>query len=124
MNETNVKIFISYSNVFGAFGLELILIGTLLCGVFKERPTWKMASIAANASFPAYLVVICWYLGAYAKLGGDFNTGDQNQMSFALLAILVSVVLGWIIGAICSNILSAVFPAQIQNETQAAGEIK
>lgn len=113
-----------FMTVFGAFGLQMILIGTIFHGTFKNRHTWKITETVGTLSFFGYIVVIIWYLCAYAKLGGEFSVGDQNQMAYGLLAVFISVVSGYVIGAIISKLLSAVIPVQEQSTEQTFQENK
>lgn len=109
---------LTFLNVAGAFGLELILIGGLIRVAVKDRQTLKFSVIVRNLSLAAYAGILIWYFKAYASVGDVFSEENLGKMLLVLATILVSSAAGYVLGAITSYFISVVLPIEKQSAVE------
>ena len=101
---------LTFLDVCGAYGLELILLGTLIRVAVQDRRTLKFAGIMRKCAWIVYVLLGVWYVEACGGIANAFGDSNLDKLIFAAVAVLISVFIGWALGITLSYGISGIFP--------------
>ena len=103
---------LTYTNIIGAYGLQLVVFGQVIRAAVSNRSTRKFLERISGFSYIAYAGIALWFYNACPNITDIFHTGNMEQLAFLFAAFLISLIIGYIIGAAISSLLSIIFPTK------------